>query len=786
MFDNLFTSSPTAWTALIAGVIALPLLIHLINLLRHKTVKWAAMEFLLKSDKQNRNWVRLKQMMLLLSRIAILLLALLMFAQVGCGENRIAGLLGGSTTHHYVVFDDSFSMSASDSTDSVFDRARSTLSMIAARASNRPNQLITILRASSFRNQNEVGSVGPTGWPPEGAAFIGQAADFNSVLVDDQIGERIKSVKSRLAVSNLASGLTSAVDSVAALISERKNENAIVYVLSDFREKDWRNPQDIRSALETIERAGAGIELIRCEVDAGDNLAITELRPAGNVRVAGTPMMMMVRVKNCGSRIAEKIQLKINSIAFADVGSRNRREPNWKLEELPTVFFSEIPPGQSATRLFPVFFATPGQHVVFADLPVDAIAVDNRRWSSMKFRSAAKVLVIDDEQQQSRFLSLALNPNRMTGIQPETRSREFLRNNSPSQLADYDVIFLLDVDRLDEAASENLEAFVSSGGGLGIFLGPKTDLNFYNQRLFNDGAGLLPISLGKINEVPEQLEDPIADIAPESHPIFAPLMRDRNSLLSLVQIEKLVLPGVDWFTEVGTSARVLATVRGKTQWPLIIEKTFGDGRVILVTTTAGPIWNNWSRNATFPPTLLLLEDYLAQENYRYDDRLAGQTIPVEIPASEYLAKAVFERRLDNQMSRLSQPPLENEILLRPASLDPQQLVGVVGRYRPTMMSGATDEPGIYDLTLTKVNSAAETTRLSINVDGSESEMALVDMPTLLSKVAPAQPNLVDWDQFNPEPEQNPVSSLGRLFLLMMVGLLVTEQVLAYSSSYHQK
>ncbi len=785
MFENLFTNSPAAWTALIAGTIALPVLIHLINLLRHKTVKWAAMEFLLQSDKQNRNWIWLKQMFLLLSRIAILLLALLMFAQVGCGENRIAKLLGGSVTHHYVVIDDSFSMSASGATDSVFDRARSTLSMIAARAVNRPNQFITILRASSFRNQPEALSDGQAELDGDEAVITGQVADFNSVLVDDRIEERIESFKARLVVSNLACGVADAVDSVAALISDRRDENSILYVLSDFREKDWRNPQGFRSALESVQKAGAGIELIRCATKADDNLAITELRPAGNVRVAGTPMMMQVRVKNCGSRTAEKIQVKINSIAFSNEANRIGSDTNWKIEELPTVFIPEILPGQSALRQFPVFFASPGQHIVFADLPVDSIAVDNRRWSATKFRSSAKVLVIDDVQQHSRFLSLALNPNRMTGIQSETSSREFLRNNDSSQLAAYDVIFLLDVDFLDDAACKNLEAFVRAGGGLGIFLGPRADLKFYNQRLFKDGAGLLPISLGKIVDVPEQLEESVADVVPESHPIFAPVMSDKNSLLSLVQIEKLVAPNVDALSEAERTPRVLATVRGNSDWPLVIGKTFGDGEVILITTTVGPIWNNWSRNATFPPTLLLLEDYLAQGGYPDDERLVGQTIPIEIPASEYLPTAVFEQRLENQASGLSPLRVTSEIRLKPSASDPQQLVGVVGRYRPTMMSGVTDEPGIYDLNLTTTNSAAETNRLAFNVDVSESEMALSDVPALLAKLAPAQANLVDWNQFNPEPKQNPASSLGRLFLLMLVVLLVTEQVLAYSSSYHQ-
>ena len=82
MFQNIFTSSPLVWSGLIAFAILLPILIHLINMMRHRRVKWAAMEFLLQSYKKQRNWIWLKQLLLLLSRIAALLLLLMMFGNI--------------------------------------------------------------------------------------------------------------------------------------------------------------------------------------------------------------------------------------------------------------------------------------------------------------------------------------------------------------------------------------------------------------------------------------------------------------------------------------------------------------------------------------------------------------------------------------------------------------------------------------------------------------------------------------------------------------------------------
>jgi len=50
----MFIHTALTWGFFLALV---PLLIHLINLVRRRRVKWAAMEFLLASYKKHRKWV---------------------------------------------------------------------------------------------------------------------------------------------------------------------------------------------------------------------------------------------------------------------------------------------------------------------------------------------------------------------------------------------------------------------------------------------------------------------------------------------------------------------------------------------------------------------------------------------------------------------------------------------------------------------------------------------------------------------------------------------------------
>ena len=111
------------------GVVALPVLIHLINMMRHRRLEWAAMEFLLVSQKKHRTWVILKQLLLLLLRMAAVAAVVLMVAQPRL-HSQVADLLGGTRTHHIVLLDDSFSMSDRWADTDAFSEAKKVVDRI--------------------------------------------------------------------------------------------------------------------------------------------------------------------------------------------------------------------------------------------------------------------------------------------------------------------------------------------------------------------------------------------------------------------------------------------------------------------------------------------------------------------------------------------------------------------------------------------------------------------------------------------------------------------------------
>src|SRR4249920_1139767 len=89
------------------AAVSLPILIHLINRMRFKRIRWAAMEFLLKSQKRNRRRLIIEQLILLMLRCLLVLLAGFLVARY-VGE--ALGITSSAGTTHVVLLDDSLSM----------------------------------------------------------------------------------------------------------------------------------------------------------------------------------------------------------------------------------------------------------------------------------------------------------------------------------------------------------------------------------------------------------------------------------------------------------------------------------------------------------------------------------------------------------------------------------------------------------------------------------------------------------------------------------------------------
>src|SRR5262245_16171915 len=125
------------WGTILVGVgaVSVPIIIHLLNRRRFRVVVWAAMRFLLNAQKQNTRRMRLEQLILLLTRCAVVLLVVLAMASItpwaeafwaSLWPEGARGLAHRSSRiHKILVIDGSLSMAAkAEGGKTRFERAR--------------------------------------------------------------------------------------------------------------------------------------------------------------------------------------------------------------------------------------------------------------------------------------------------------------------------------------------------------------------------------------------------------------------------------------------------------------------------------------------------------------------------------------------------------------------------------------------------------------------------------------------------------------------------------------
>jgi hypothetical protein len=579
---------------------AIPIVIHLLNRRRFDTRRWAAMEFLLRAMKRNRRRLQMEQWLILLLRTLAVLLLVLLVAR----PRFTGGVLGGGATHHVVVLDDSASMAHRGGADDAMDRAREAIDRLATRlATDRAGDYLTLARA------------GDVGEPL--LALVPVAAD---------LPRRVREALAGLRTGDGELGLTATLAGMAdaAAAAREVAPQVELYLVTDLRRQDWTDADG--APLPTLATWLAGLDpdlghLTVVDVGArdGENVAITAVRLVDRVCVAGIPVRIAVEVRNRGGTATAPVELSV------EIGGNRFVRP------VPA-----LGPGEQATVEFEQTFRTPGSTGLRCALPADRYAPDDARSLAVEVRPAVRALLVDGapgdtaEDAETFFLGVALDPGGDGSYGVEVRSladHEFA-NLPVDELDDADIVWLCNVSRFTPELVGRLEDYLRSGGGVVIWLGEQIDVANYDELLWKDGAGLLPLPLigvdGDIDE-PRGIHLAAAD-----HPLFEGATEQLRLLFA-----ELVLVG-RWIAmrdEVGAPVDRLLRV-GDAEGPVLMAaRTFENGGAVhVVGTTADASWTNLPAQFVFP----ILVDRLTRTVAR----------PQDLSRNDQRPDGVFELRID--------------------------------------------------------------------------------------------------------------------------------------------
>jgi hypothetical protein len=733
-------------------LVAAPIIIHLITILRHRRVEWAAMEFLLASQRKYRTRVLLKQLLLLILRAAAVLGIVLALAGPRW-RSALAGLFGGGRTAHVVLLDDSYSMGdtsagAEDAAAPVtaFDRGKRVAERIVADlAVTAGGQELAVGRFSRLSRAD--------------AARATAAFDVPRQPVTPQTVPQIRDVVAELPLSATDAGPATPLAVAAEVLGGGSNTGRVVWVVSDFRTREWKAADDLADTLRRLTAAGAQVRLVDCAAPSATNLSIERLEPAGGVTASGVVVPLEVEVRNHGDRPVHDVAVELRE----DGATR------------PGVRIGSIAPGDSTTQRFDATFTTPGSHGIEAMLGPDAVAADNARSAVVDVVDRVDVLLIDgglassDNAPQRAgdafYVAAALAPGSgaPTGLNP--------RIESPRALASLDLqpfvgIWLLDVERLEQSEVAALEAYAKGGGGVVFFCGPRTKPDTTNTTLYRDGSGLFPVPLaGAVDLLPGPASGDAAvpDVSVEEHPVVTVLSGQRNPLLDAVRVDRFMAVERTFAPTPEAGLRRLLSLR--TGAPLVLEKPFGEGTAVAVLTTAAPVWNNWARgNPSWVVVMLELENHLA--------RLRRQAAALEVGAQ---LQVPLETGVDAIDVDFGVPPQGTVVHISGTA----DQTGAVTATLPD-----TPTAGIYTARWPRLDGTERLKSFAVNVDPDEGRLERVGREPLGRLLVGVPFSYESADAIQPPANALAGVSLLQPLLVGLLLLLVGEQLLAYSASYH--
>ena len=601
----------TAWLAnhffnpaFVAGgacLIASPILIHLINRMRYRRVRFAAMEFLLQSQQRNQRRLLIEQLLLLLLRILIVMGLVLLISRLILDPAQMS-IFRGAQSHHVVLIDDSLSMRDRWGETNGFAEAIKVVNQLVAGGAQQPNtQKLTLIRLSQ----------------PEQPFFVERNVneDFVTELSSKLDPQSFK-------CTHQALDLTTGLQAAKKLLADEKGAIQHLHVLSDFRDHDWRDQKAIASAVEELTTAGVSVNLVRAVPEAHPNLGVTELTGDTQVAAVDVPLRMRVAVKNFGAQIASNVQLSIFD----------------NNEKLPaSVVFEKIDPQTEVTHDFEVRLATPTTHKLRVSLDADALPEDNTRSLAIDVPRTVPVLIIDGDPagEDGSYIAdaIAADPT-ATGYGAIVENVEYIRRRP---LDGFACIYLLNVPELPADSIDALERYVSGGGGLAWYVGDAIRPAHYNDALFRNGTGLFPVPLDTApTELPVDPTSTGADLLPSGHPLFRIFAGEDNALIKLVRIFKYFPTAKDWVRDDQQRKDRVQTIASlRNHDPLFLEHSFGKGRIITCLTTAQPDWNNWATDNSFVVVQLELVKYLARTDHNPERRFVGEPIALSLDPAEY-------------------------------------------------------------------------------------------------------------------------------------------------------
>jgi hypothetical protein len=464
---------------LAAGI---PVLLHLLNLRKLKTVEFSSLKFLKELQKTKIRKLKLKQILLLILRTLIIIFAVLAFARP-----TIPGSLpyfeSYSKTSAIILIDNSFSMDISDEGGNRFNQAKTAVQNI----------------ITSMNDGDEIALI----------TMSGNTAEPTFSRNFEYISEKIKSLKILHTPANLNTGLRIA----ESIINDASNPNRELYVISDAQSNIFKILNN-----DTVRLKSAFSSLIFVPVGLNSKADLQNLS---------------VDSINVISAIFQQDKL-VETEAFIRNGSKNPISDvvvSLKFNGKPVAQRSaDINPGE--TKSFAIS-AQPGESGPISaviELESDIQDYDNFRYFGFNIPPKPRLLVIGN-QTPNPYIKASLLPLSSDENQANIRYINTSRLSS-EDFSNYNALIITE-GILSKSDLDRLTQYINYGGSVLFFANEDSENDLVFDFLKNNG-------IGKVNEKSFPANNPVNFLnVDKNHPIFEGVF-DNKPGTSQIETPKII------------------------------------------------------------------------------------------------------------------------------------------------------------------------------------------------------------------------------------------------------
>jgi len=605
---------------------AIPVLIHLLNLRRLRTVEFSSLRFLKELQKTSLRRLKIQQLLLLLLRTLLVILLVLAFSRPAL-RGSLAGVMGSRASSTIVILlDDSPTMEMRNTGGALFSQARDAVHDILESADG--DDTVFLIPLSSLREKD---------FSAEAASSIPSA--LNSL--------------STMEVSQISVPLIEGLPHIRNILEHSTHPNNELYIVSDAQRTQIPLAE---TPVDTVKELDPNVRcfLMTVPPSTGSNLGAGPVDVRTQILAKDRPVSLETTVRNPGETTVQNSVVSV----YLD-GSRVAQQS------------VTIPPRSAVTVPFTLFPKRRGILEAHLELEDDVLEIDNSFYFTITVPRLIRILLVGATEPATRYAELALTLGGDTtaaglfGVDRKAVDRlPFL------DLSGYDVLVLCGVPEFTPTVGDRFGRFVRNGGGLMVFPGPESNLSNYNRSLFR------ALAIPPARQVQVQGGAPRNPTAESflsfsridmDHPIFDQMFEETGPRAKTSP--SVGSPRIHTAFSPAPGAAGHAIIGLSDGGSFLTEFKPGNGKVLVFAVDAGLEWSDFPLKGLFAPLLHRSMLYLATTQTKTDRFQTGESIETTVRIhSDESGGTFFLRSPGEQEERLAPKFLTTSGMLHIASL----------------------------------------------------------------------------------------------------------------------